>query len=456
MQRVLQGFVVVLGLGLAGATGAETRVMPEDFEYLGAFRLPEDGARPRTFAWGGNAMSFAPAGRHKAKAKELPGSLFIMGHDRIAYGELPDGNQVAEIAIPKPVIARRPGDLPVARFLQPFADVAEGQFAGLDELPRAGLAYLDTPATGPRLHVTWGQHFQPDPDAPSHGWINPNLSDPDFTGTWFIGQESGYSTNGYLFDIPPEWAMLNTGGRPLATGRYRDGGWSGMGPPLYAYRPWVDEAGTSAPDGTRLEPITLLKYPGSRETESFDRAMRGYSHADEWEGGAWITTAAGKAAVLFAGTKSVGKKSWYGFVNPEGPDKVCVAGDFVGQFHVCRLADGTPCEAKDLHECSGHNGYRGWWGSHFEAQIILYDPGDLAKVAAGEIEPWQPQPYAALSLDEHLFLNPAGIEPATLGVARQRRYRIGAVAFDRAGGRLYVIELFADQDKPVVHVWRVE
>jgi hypothetical protein len=43
-----------------------------------------------------------------------------------------------------------------------------------------------------------------------------------------------------------------------------------------------------------------------------------------------------------------------------------------------------------------------------------------------------------------------------LGTGVQRRNRIGAVAYDRNNDLLYVLELFADEAKPVVHVWRVE
>jgi hypothetical protein len=71
------------------------------------------------------------------------------------------------------------------------------------------------------------------------------------------------------------------------------------------------------------------------------------------------------------------------------------------------------------------------------------------------MEPWQPQPYATLNIDEHLFLNPAGIEPEMLGIGVQRKGRIGDVAYDRNNGFLYVLELFADEARPVVHVWRL-
>ncbi len=91
-----------------------------------------------------------------------------------------------------------------------------------------------------------------------------------------------------------------------------------------------------------------------------------------------------------------------------------------------------------------------------DAQFILYDPADLARVTAGQIQTWEPQPYASIDLDDYLYLNPAGIEPDMLGTGAQRRYRIGDVAFDRANGLLYVLELFAEGAKPVVHVWRIE
>lgn len=431
-------------------------VQPADFTYLGAFRLPDDAERPRTFEYGGNAMTFNPAGDSAGPADGFPGSLFITGHDRMAYGELPDGSQVAEVSIPAPVVSDNPDTLPHAAFIQGFHDVAAGFFAGLDELPRIGMAYLDAPATGPRIHLAWGQHLQPDPPVASHAWFDPNLAAPNVQGTWFIGDQSLYSVNGYMFEIPTAWADTYASGRYLGTGRFKDGGWSGMGPALFAYRPWVDESGTPAPSGTHLTETVLLLYESSMNTDNIERCLDGYQHPDEWEGGAWITTGSGKAAVLFAGTKGTGARYWYGYVNPAGPEYPCVEGEMVGQFTLCRLADGSPCPPEDLVECEGHNDYRGWWSSRFDARFILYDPADLAGVVAGEMASWEPQPYAVLELDELLLLNPAGVEQDMLGTGVQRRYRIGDVAYDRSNDLLYVLELFADDAKPVVHVWRAQ
>ncbi len=112
--------------------------------------------------------------------------------------------------------------------------------------------------------------------------------------------------------------------------------------------------------------------------------------------------------------------------------------------------------SEDLTECSGHTLWeRGWWSSSFQARFILYDPDDLARVAAGQTASWQPQPYAAISMDDRLFLNPSGVDTGSLGTGVQRRFRIGDVAYDRGNNLLYVLELFADGAKPVVHVWRI-
>jgi hypothetical protein len=345
--------------------------------------------------------------------------------------------------------------LPRARFLQRFHNVARGRFKGLDEIPRIGLQYLTTKKTGALIHIAWGQHFQPTPPAPSHAWFRPTLARPDFRGEWYVAAENPYSINGYIFEIPKAWADKYLGGRLLATGRFRDGGWSGLGPSLYAYRPWNPNTGAALAANSRLKSIVLLQYPTSRQTNSMERALKGYQHPDEWEGGAWVTTGSGKTAVLFAGTKGVGAKYWYGFVHPSGPDRVCVHGASVGQFPACRTADGGECPKSDMTECKGHNDSRGWWSQRFTARFILYDPADLAKVAKGKMKPWQPQPYAYLDIDKHLFHNPAKVERAMIGTGQQRRFRISAVAYDRTGSLLYVLEPFADGAQPIVHVWRL-
>jgi hypothetical protein len=436
------------------APSSTQRLYPSDFTYLGAFRLPGDGERPYTFAYGGNAMTFRSGGDPTGAADGYPGSLFVTGHDRLASGILPNGSQIAEVSIPVPVVSKNLAELNQAKFIQGFHDAAYGLFPSPDEIPRIGMEYLDTAATGPKIHLAWVQHLQD--EVPSHAWIDPNLAAPNPQGTWYIGNQYIESVNGYLFEIPASWADVYAGGRYLAKGRYRDGGWSGQGPALFAYRPWIDDSGNPAPSGSRLSETVLLLYESSLNTDDVvSHSLNNYQHTDEWEGGAWIMTTTGKSAVMFAGTKGTGAKYWYGWINPAGAAFPCVETEFVSEFTVCRLANGSPCPPEDLTGCTGHSEYRGWWGTRFDAQIILYDPADLAQVATGAAESWAPQPYATLDIDDRLLLNPAGIEADMLGTGDQRRFRIGAVAYDRSSDLIYVLELFADEARPVFHVWRV-
>jgi len=66
-------------------------------------------------------------------------------------------------------------------------------------------------------------------------------------------------------------------------------------------------------------------------------------------------------------------------------------------------------------------------------------------VAKGTMEPYKPQPYATMDIDQYLFHIQSG----------QQKYHLGAVSFDRSRGYLYIFEPFADGEKPVIHVWKV-
>ena len=207
--------------GDPGTPGLTDLVQGSDVEYLGAFRLPGGDERPATFAYGGSAMTFNPDGDASGGGDGFPGSLFVMGHDRLAYGELPDGNQVAEIAIPAPVVSKNAGELNRAAFVQPFADAARGLFSAYSEIPRVGMEYLrtsrhrgeDPPGLGGSISTR-----TPPEQGPTHAWIDPDLSAPNPQGSWYIGNQSLYSVNGYLFEIPEAWAQAHAGGRASGDG----------------------------------------------------------------------------------------------------------------------------------------------------------------------------------------------------------------------------------------------
>jgi hypothetical protein len=375
--------------------------------------LPE-GSNETGWEYGGNAMTYYPDGDPNGPTDGFPGSLFGTGHDA--------EQQVSEVTIPVPVVS--PGkslnDLSTAGTLQGFRNIRAPLQIGPLELPRAGLTYLPkqgSQTTG-KLHFCWGQHFQEE-QAVSHGWCELDLSNPKTAGGWYIGQQSNYSINDYLFAIPPAWAAANTPGKLLATGRFRDGGWSGQGPALFAYGPWNE--GNPPPPNTRLHEVTLLLYTSTLNPEAEQHRMTGYHHADEWSGGAWLT-AGDKSVVIFVGTKGTGD-CWYGFANG------------------VRWPDNPPYPPIPPPP----NDDRGWWSTGFKGQFIFYNPDDLAAVAKGTRKLYDPQPYASLDVDKYLFSIRSG----------QQKHHLGDACFDRANRLLYVFELMADGEKPLVHVWRV-
>ncbi len=251
---------------------ASNRIATDDLLYMGAFRLPggTGGSDAESWEYGGQALAYYPGGDAGGAGDGYPGSLYGTGHDVTNY--------VSEVSIPRPSTSRNLGQLETATTVQAFRDVRGGLFDPLNEIPRVGMEYLprQTGQTSGKLHLAWGQHFHDDPSTiiPSHAWCGLNLSQPNTQGAWWIGNESLYSVNGYIFEIPSEWANQNVGGRLLATGRYRDGGWSGMGPSLFAYGPWLD--GTPPATNARLGAPTLLLNSNTRGDDTTSFRLNGY------------------------------------------------------------------------------------------------------------------------------------------------------------------------------------
>jgi len=399
-------------------------IRPTDLKYLGAFRLP-DASGGSSWEYSGYAATYYPEGDPEG-SDQYPGSIFAVGHDH--------HQQVSEISIPTPVISSNIEDLNTATTIQEFSDITGNMFGEL-EIPRAGLAYLPAQENqnNGKLYFSWGQHYE-DSANPSFGWSELDISSPETAGPWHLGSFSTYTTNDYMFDIPENWAAENTPGLRLATGRFRDGLWSGRGPALYAYGPYNE--GNPPAAGSTLEMVTpLLLYGEQIGTDLYiqsdeSMAMDYFAESDEWSGGSWLTTEE-KSAVIILGTRGVGN-TWYGFSNG-----------------VVYPVDGTGDEVYPDVPDWPHDA-RGWWSDDIEAQILFYDPADLAKVAKGEMKTYEPQPYAIMDLNEYLY------DPG-YDYERGKMYSLGAATFDRDNGLLYIFERLADEDeKSIVHVWEVD
>ncbi len=405
---------------------AEKQILPQDLEYLGAFRLPEASVGSN-WDYSGQGLTYYPAGDPTGINDGFSGSLFGFGHDQQML--------VSEISIPVPVKSKNLEELNTANTLQPFSDISGGKVNFVDlQLPVADLQFLPSVSdpTHGFLHFTVGQHFQV--FEPSHGRSNPDLSNPQTSGIWIMDGYSNYVTSDILFDIPQDWADRYVKGQRLATGRFREGVWAGFGPALFAYDPG-DESNPPAA-GSTISTITPLLLYGIQEPETPEiitdpsQQMKDYLLADHWTGGAWLTTGE-KSAVVFVGTKAI-NRSWYGFAN--------------GVEWAYDCAEKNPPTCPEVPDFPNEN--RGYWGEDYQAQMIFYDPADLAAVAEGKLQSWEPQPYATLILDPDLF-NPE------LDLANSKRDIVMACAFDRQHGLLYVVERLADDYKSVIHVWRI-
>ena len=406
-MKIIFSLCLVIALTVAPVITQDTgRIQPEDLVYRGAFRLPNTvgPSLVDTWEWGGHAMAYFPDGDSYGPEDGFPGSIFATGH---AWSHL-----VAEISIPVPVISASQSldDLHAAAQLQAFTDILDVSDL---EIPRTGLAWL--PAQGNqgtgKLYFCWGYHMQEAPADLTHGWCDTDLSDPRVQGGWYLDgwpvHVRNMSTNDYLCEIPSVWADLYTPGSNLATGRFRDGGWSGQGPALFAIGPW--NQGNPPPSGSALPNTPLILYTSTYVYSEEDHTLNGYHHSDEWSGAAWLSSGE-KSSLIFVGTKGKGD-CWYG--NEDGP---CL-------------------------NCQN----RGWWSDGFSSQILFYDVQDLAEVATGIRQPWEPQPYATLEIDEYLFHI----------TSNQQKHHVGAACFDAHQGFLYVFEPYADGEKPIIHVWQV-
>ena len=413
-------------------------IAPTDLAYLGAFRLPSSIADPDAgWAWGGTGAAYYASGDPGGAADGFPGSLYGIGHDHTKY--------IAEVSIPTPVISagKNVNDLNSATMLRDFTNIRSGigaldpLFVDVSQLSRADLAIL--PALGDqasaKLYSCWGVHFQSDNSlTPSHSWCDLDLT--NHQGAWWIAANNEltlYSVNDYLFEIPEAFASSYLNGRRLATGRYRDGGWGGLGPNLFAVAPWA--AGNPPASGTILPVTTLIRYPSNHpDGYMFGRTekMNNYLHSDEWSGGAWLT-AGSKSAVIFVGTKGTGTaEAWYGYSN----------GVVYDEEH-------PPLPPEPAYPYND----RGWWAPSFEAQMIFYNLSDLAAVAQGTKQPYEIQPYATLCLDSYLFnINKTAGLPVRL-----EKLRLGACTYDNSNRLLYIFEYRGDaeNDRPLVHVFRV-
>ena len=209
-------------------------------------------------------------------------------------------------------------------------------------------------------------------------------------------------TAGYVFSVPEDFAANSLQGRSLVAGFKAAPTTTGrsFGPPFFAYEPPGE-----APIGERLDFAQIAVFPDP------DRALEGFGVADTAAGATWITTDDGVSAVMTVGHRGLGE-----------------------------VFQGEPREQDCGINTSIHAG-------PYEPLIMFFDPLDLARAAAGEIEPWQLAPYQTWDPSEHLI-------PTC-------EWRLSSVSFDAGSGRIYVVQVGVQPPDnefvvvPVIHVFEL-
>lgn len=392
----------------SGSTAAsDSRVTAADFTYLGGFKLPAGDWGDSRFAFGGHAAAFYADG-DPTSDDGFDGSLFVSGHPTRNPG-------VAEVAIPAPMLHdQRSDDLPIAAVLRPFVDLTNGRalsFVGSADAGGSGqpgsyrysgLEVIET-EIGPRLAWTTWQYQNASANiVPGHGHSSIDLRDPDPQGPWFLDEHDSRGTAGYLFEVPEEFAAQSLQGNRLITGLQdrTASAETSAGPPFVAFT-----APVGVESGTEIDALPLAFYDGEAQR------LAGFGQADTAAGAEWITTTGGNQAVITVGHRGL------------------------GEAH-----NGAPRE----NDCGSSSGLH---AGPYEPQILFYDPNDFTRLATGELESWQLEPYLAW--------NPAEFLVPTC------EWKLSSVSFDEASGLLYVVQVEADVSQsqfspvPVVHVFRL-
>jgi hypothetical protein len=321
---------------------AERAVLGQaDFEYLGAFALPQRACgRSTNFAETGLALR-----RVDGKLRVLTGSHRYAG-DPIYEVEFP-GWGTKQGAWPQAKIVREWG-------LEVFGNKRKSSNVGA--LWTHGLYYEEATS---RLYFSFANAYNiPPVNDPSLGYAVLDPEGPQAFGPWKAPGDKAHTQKmrGGSLAIPGWFADRYLGGRTLGLGF--GGYYSGVHP--CSRGPFLAAAFPPQREGVDLDVVPLIDHPpgheGIRDTDyrnDIEKALNPRGGVGHWTwmdeifgGGTWIDLP-DKHGMLFVATLGHGRV-WY--------------------------------EKSDRHA----ERVEPWW--------FLYDPRDLAAVAQGKKRPWEPRP----------------------------------------------------------------
>src|SRR5688572_14909612 len=238
------GAAALLALGsmaLVSAGSAQTnprRLVFEDLVYQGGFRLPASQSNNDGFGYGGQAIAFNGAAR----------SLFVSS---IA-------GRIAEVTIPPPALNSDAKALPVATYIQGFADPTEGR---IQEIASSGVLISSLLVQDARLYGTASIYYDAANEQRfSHFARSLRLSERSFQG-WTQVWESrmvGFVA-GSLAAVPAEWQQRLGGAMVSGQCCVPIISRTSLGPSAFAFNP--SQLGQPVVSAT-----PLLYYPAAHPT----------------------------------------------------------------------------------------------------------------------------------------------------------------------------------------------
>jgi len=304
--------------------------------YLGAFRVPHDGAELQdSLAYGGSALAINPANN----------SLLLTGH---IYHE-----RTAEISLESPTIAESIDQLPSAQFIRRPIDATRGLLGEVSSPPAAEYTRMGGQILINDQLIVSGYHYY---DVAGISTASHLSADWPLTGSHDVQGPVSLSTSiyprwlaGAMAPIPTGWQSA-FGGHSLLTGLSGVSGasHSSVGPAAAAFSPGTLDGSSEA--------HLLVGYPLSQPLD-----------VPEQTGDVWNLTSEVRGMAFPDGTRSL---------------------LFFGRHGIGEYCYGTGVECNDpVHEHQGTHAYP------YRNQIWAYDAHDLAAVADGSLLPEEVQPY---------------------------------------------------------------
>ena len=391
------------------AEGVAPLIYQSSLTYIGAFRVPQiSSSTGGTFAWAASGLAYNAANN----------SLFMTGHDHHQF--------VGEFTVPTSVLTTTISELPIATLLQAPVDITEGNLSAIGVNGVVGEVPVNAKIGGllvesGRLLGTIYAYYESAGSATrSHFSSGLLLSTRgDFSGVYTVGTLNSGFVAGYMASIPT--TMQSKLGGTMLTGQAcipiisR----SSYGPSISAMNP-VDLSKTVA-----ATTVPLLYYPGDHPAlgEYYNESMVHpiYNMTTSVRG---VVAVEGFNSVLFVGSTGMGIPE-YG----AGTDSFALDGKKLPNYDEYYVYDPASPLTKGPHA---------WPYVYY---MWAYNVDDLEAVALGNKKPWEILPYSHWSIQLPFIVDSLN------------SCDIGGVAYDPGTGRIFISQLLADNNRPIIHVF---